>query len=83
MTVRIGTSRRPNEGFGIGCLLLFLAWNAVGAAAVFDYGREWWTTAVLILLVLHGAYWIAAKVSRKPHAPAEESANQTPPDDTQ
>ena len=83
MTLRIGTSRRPNEGFGIGCLLLFLAWNAVGAAAVFDYGREWWATVVLILLVLHGAYWIAAKVSRKPHAPAEESANQPPPDDTQ
>ena len=72
---------RPNEGYGAGCVLLFIAWNGVGLALALGYGKEWWRTAVLLLVILHVVYWIGTKVSGHQQSAAADP-DDTPPDPT-
>ena len=44
---------RRNDGYGAGCVLLFIAWNGIGLALALGYGKDWWRTAVLLLVILH------------------------------
>ena len=76
---------RPNDGYGAGCVLLFLAWSGAGVALALGYGKEWWRTAVLLLVILHVVYWIVNKVSGNQESTATDSgdttSDPTPPED--